>query len=203
MTHQASSVNNSPSVAIPLHIWTLVSIKDLRIGDDGTHCSSVCPFLSSFAPKFFLPSSLFSLMCTLLASCSCFVHDPKNLCYLLSSLIQQLHDEQFLITRALCRSQNMRTNGPRGAVGLRLYPLRWSASASLLLPACATASNVNNDLYFRTRSLSHLAFEPQSSNPPLRRQRPLQWHSKGPSIRKSARLPVIGPFAFWEECRVQ
>ena len=77
------------------------------------------PFV--FRPQIFLPSSLFSLMCTLLASCSCFVYDLKNSCYLFSSLIQQLHDEQFLITHALYRSQNMRTNGPRGAVGLRFY----------------------------------------------------------------------------------
>ena len=77
-----------------------------------------------------------------------------------------------------------------------LHPLGSSASASFLLPACAPTSNFNNDLYFRTRSPSHLAFEPQSSSHPLRRQCPLQCHTKEPSIRKSAHLPAIGPLAF-------
>ena len=72
-------------------------------------------------PNFFCLQvfSLLCVPCSLLALVS--FTTPKNSCYLLSSLIQQLHDEQFLITRALCRSQNMRTNGPRGAVSLRLY----------------------------------------------------------------------------------
>jgi len=47
-----------------------------------------------------------------------------------------------------------------------LHPLIWSASASILLPVYAPASNVNNDLYFHTRSSSHLAFEPQSVKSP-------------------------------------
>jgi len=118
MTHQASSVNNSPSVAIPLQIWTLVDLANRRRWH--SLLRYVFPSFRLSPPIFFCLQD-FSLMYTLLASCSCFVHDPKNSCYLLSSLIQQLHDEQFLITRALCRPQNMRTNGPRGAVGLRLY----------------------------------------------------------------------------------
>lgn len=159
-----------------------------------------------YAPSFRLSPPIFfclQVFSLLPASCSCFVHDPKNSCYLFSSLIQQLHDEQFLITRALCRPQYANQWTSRCCRLAPLHPLRWSASASFLLPACAPPCNVNNDLYFRTRSPSHLAFEPQSSNLPLRRQRPLQWRSKGPSMRKSARLPVIGPFAFWEKCRVQ
>jgi len=155
-------------------------------------------YIPSFrlSPQILFRLQVFSLLCVpfwLLAFV--FVHEPKNSCYLLSSPIQLLYDEQFLKTHASYRSQNMRTDEPRGAVGLRFYPLGWSASASFLLPACAPASNFNNDLYSRTRSPSHLAFEPQSSNLPLRRQRPLQSHTKGPSIRKSARLPAIRPLA--------
>jgi len=125
---------------------------------------------------------------------------------MLSSLLTHSTTTQRTISDSSCTIQiskyaNRRTS--RCCQLALLHPLGWSASASFQLPACAPASNFNNDLYFRTRSPSHLVFEPQSPNLPLRRQRPLQYHTKEPSIRECARLPATGPLAFWEECRVR
>ena len=120
---------------------------------------------------------------------------------MLSSLLTHSMTTRCSCTVQISKYGNRRTSRCRRLA--LLHPLRWSASASFQLPACGPASNFNNDFYFRTRSPSHLAFEPQSSNLPLRQQRSLQCHTKEPSTRKSARLPAIGPLAFWEECRVQ
>ena len=66
------------------------------------------PFV--FRPEFF---SAFKSLCVPFWLTFVLVHEPNNSCYLLSSLIQRLHDEQSLIAHALHRSQNMRTDERR------------------------------------------------------------------------------------------
>jgi len=86
--------------------------------------AQVCVLSFRLSPRFFFRLQVFSLLCVLFWLLTfVFVHKPKNSYYLLSSLIPRLHDEQFLIAHALYRSQNMRTDEPRGAVGLRFYTL--------------------------------------------------------------------------------
>ena len=85
---------------------------------------SLLRYIPSFrlSPRFFFCLQVFSLLCVpFWVLAFIFVHEPKNSYYPLSSLIQRLHDEQFLTAHALYRSQNMRTDEPRGAVGLRFY----------------------------------------------------------------------------------
>jgi len=101
--NDTSSVKNSPSIYF--------LCKDLRTGDDGwlemelVFIAQVCVPSFRLSPRIFFRLQVFSLLCVpfwLLAFV--FVHEPKNSCYVLTSLIQRLHDEQFLITYALYRS---------------------------------------------------------------------------------------------------
>ena len=84
--------------------------------------AQVCVPSFRLSPRTLFRLQVFSLLCVLFWLLTfVFVHEPKNSCYLLSSPIQRLHDERFLITHALYRSQNMRTDEPRGAVGFPFY----------------------------------------------------------------------------------
>jgi len=102
------------------------------------HCSSMCPFLSSFAPDFFPPSSLFSLMCTFLASGFRFCSRAEE--FVLCSHLTHSTTTRRTISDNLCTVQILKYANLRTSRCCRLallHPLRWSASASFLLLACA------------------------------------------------------------------